>query len=229
MNEPERGTIKACVFDAYGTLLDFNSAVAAYQDQIGKSAADVSELWRRKQLEYTWLRSLMRRYEDFWHVTGNALDYALETFGIDDAKLRDNLLEAHRTLSPYPEVPKMLKTLKQAGMTTAILSNGSPQMLADAVDSAEIGDSLDHLFSVEEVGIFKPAPDVYQIATRSLGLPADNILFMSSNAWDIHGASTFGFRCVWINRGNAPRERLPNGPIEVLEALERLPEFVANR
>ena len=228
MNEREKGTIKACVFDAYGTLLDFNSAVAAYQDQVGDFAADVSELWRRKQLEYTWLRSLMRRYKDFWHVTGDALDYALETYGINDAGLRDNLLEAHRTLSPYPEVPKMLRALKEAGTTTAILSNGSPQMLVDAVESAEIKNSLDYLFSVEEVGIFKPAPDVYQIASSRLGLPADSVLFMSSNAWDIHGASTFGFRCVWINRGKAPHERLPNGPIKVLETLEPLPEFVAN-
>jgi len=218
--------IEACVFDAYGTLLDFASAVAGEKAALGDKMAAFSETWRRKQLEYTWLRSLMRRHADFWQVTADALDYSLEANGLADDGLRQRLLEAYRRLDPYPEVPAMLQRLRAAGRPTAILSNGAPDMLADGVRSAGLGDRLDHVLSVEEVGVFKPAPEVYQLATSRLGVPAAGVLFLSANGWDIHGAASFGFRCLWVNRAGAPPERLPEKPIAVLGSLEPLPGMV---
>lgn len=218
--------IRACVFDAYGTLLDFNSAVAREGASLGDKAAGVSDLWRRKQLEYTWLRSLMQRHEPFWTVTQEALAYTLEAFGVADDDLEARLMAAYRTLDPYPEVPSMMASLKAGGMATAILSNGSPEMLSDGVAHAGLAASLDQVLSVEDVGIFKPSPEVYQLATSRLGVAAREIAFMSSNGWDVHGAASFGFRCIWINRAGAPRERLPEGPIKVLTSLETLPALV---
>ena len=219
----ELSGIEACVFDAYGTLLDFNSAVERERDVIGERADAVSDLWRRKQLEYTWLRSLMRRHVAFEQVTAEALDYALEAFGIDDGALKDRLMAAYHALDPYREVPAMLTALRSKGMRTAILSNGSPGMLDAGVRSAGLADMLDHVLSIESVGVFKPAPEVYQLATTSLGIAADRVLFMSSNAWDVHGAASFGFCCVWCNRAAAPRERLPEAPMAELRTLEPLP------
>lgn len=218
--------IRACVFDAYGTLLDFNDAVAQESTTLGNQASAFSELWRRKQLEYTWLRSLMQRHAPFWTVTGEALEYALDAFQLQDQALRERLMAAYLQLAPYPEVPAMLAQLKASGVTTAILSNGSPEMLADGVQAAAIRTHLDHLLSVEEVGIFKPAPAVYQLATERLAMPASAVAFMSSNCWDIHGAANFGFHCVWINRGNAPPDRLPKGPEMILKDLSSLPAIV---
>ena len=218
--------IKACVFDAYGTLLDFNSAVAQEQGKLGDKAQTLSETWRRKQLEYTWLRSLMRRHADFWRVTSEALDYSLEALGLADPALRARLLDAYRSLAPYPEVPAMLAALRSLGMPTAILSNGAPEMLEAGVESAGIRQSLDAVLSVESVGVFKPAPEVYQLATAHFGIAANDVLFMSSNAWDVHGAASFGFRCIWVNRGGAPVERLPEEPMSTLETLEPLPALL---
>jgi len=225
MNDVLKG-VRACVFDAYGTLLDFNSAVAREGGSLGDKAAAISDLWRRKQLEYTWLRSLMQRHQPFWTVTQEALAYTLDAFGVADDDLQQRLMAAYRTLDPYPEVPAMMAKLKAGGMLTAILSNGSPEMLADGVAHAGLADSLDHVLSVEEVGIFKPSPEVYQLATSRLGVAASEVAFMSSNGWDVHGAASFGFRCVWINRAGAPRERLPEAPVRVLNSLETLPELV---
>jgi 2-haloacid dehalogenase len=218
--------IRACVFDAYGTLFDFNSAVMRCRDEIGDDAARLSETWRTKQLQYTWLRSLMCRHDDFWQVTGDALDYALAAVGIDDGALRDRLMDLYRTLDTFAEVPAVLDRLKRAGMRTAILSNGAPRMLDDAVSAAGLEPLLDDVLSVEDVGVFKPDPRVYQLAVDRLGVTAREICFMSSNAWDAVGAASFGFRVVWVNRYGQPYERLPARHDVELSDLTPLPGIV---
>ena len=218
--------VRACVFDAYGTLFDFASAAARCSDVLGDRAAAVSALWRDKQLQYTWLRSLQGMHADFWTVTGEALDYTLETLGIADGKIRDRLMDLYRTLDCFPEVPQVLQDLKKAGFVTAILSNGSPSMLADAVAGARLGHLLDHVLSVEEVGIFKTDRRVYQLAVDRLGIPAREISFQSSNAWDAYAASAFGMRVVWCNRYGQRRERLPGAPDREVKTLAELPGLV---
>lgn len=224
MAEPR--PVAACVFDAYGTLLDFNSALAAETAALGASADELSGLWRRKQLEYTWLRSLMRRHADFAEVTAEALDFSLEALGLAEPERRGRLLAAYRRLSPYPEVPAMLQTLKAHGMRTAILSNGSPAMLEEGVAAAGIAGLLDRVLSVEEVGIYKPAPEVYHLATARLGLAAPEIAFFSANGWDVHGAASFGFRTVWVNRTGMPDERLPGAAATTFRSLAELPAWL---
>src|SRR5947207_8185073 len=167
----DRIAVRACVFDAYGTLFDFASAAAGCADALGDKAAAVTALWRDKQLQYTWLRGLQGRHADFWQVTGDALDFTLETLGIADANVRDRLMSLYRRLECFPEVPQVLRRLKEAGFVTAILSNGSPAMLADAVAGAKLGSLLDHVLSVEEVGVFKPHARVYRLAVDRLGVP----------------------------------------------------------
>lgn len=218
--------IEACVFDAYGTLFDFNSAVMRCRDDIGDAAERLSDIWRQKQLQYTWLRSLMQRHADFWQVTGEALDFALATVAIDNAGLRDRLMALYRELDTFPEVTDVLNRLKQGGMQTAILSNGAPDMLNAGVDAAELGDILDAVLSVEDVGVFKPDPRVYQLAVDRLGVAPAEICFMSSNGWDAVGAAAFGFRVVWINRYKQPAEQLPARPDVVLDSLSPLPELL---
>ncbi|CAN0506010.1 unnamed protein product, partial [Phaeothamnion confervicola] len=166
-------------------------------------------MWRDKQLQYTWLRGLQGRHADFWQVTSDALDFSMESLGIEGAALRARLLDLYRTLQCFPEVPQVLKDLKQAGFVTAILSNGAPGMLADAVKGAGLGGVLDHVLSVEQVGVFKPHPDVYGLAVKTLDVAPTEIAFQSSNAWDAHAASAFGMRVVWCNRYGQRRERLP--------------------
>ncbi len=218
--------IAACVFDVYGTLLDFNAAVAMRRERIGPKADALSALWRRKQLEYTWLRGLMDRHTDFWTVTGDALDHALAALEIDDAALRDELLALYRRLAPYPEVIDTLRAIRAAGMPTAVLSNGEPSMLADGLDAAGIAPLVDHVWSVETVGVFKPHPSVYRLATDALSLPAGRIAFMSANGWDIAGAAAFGLNAIWINRVGATPERLPADPSAVLPSLSGLPQLI---
>lgn len=214
--------IKACVFDAYGTLFDVHSAVGRHENRIGEQADAVSNLWRLKQLQYTWLRSLMGKHVDFWRLTGDALDFALEAHGIDDAALRDDLMSAYMGLDAYPEVSDTLQRLKQAGLKTAILSNGSPEMLQSAVDNAGISDLIDANLSVEDVGIYKPDPRVYQLAVDRLGVAREQISFQSSNAWDAVGAATFGFHVAWINRFGQGRERLTADPEAEIRTLDQL-------
>lgn len=214
--------IKACVFDAYGTLFDVHSAVGRYKSDMGDSADAVSVLWRTKQLEYTWLRSLMGRHADFWRVTGDALDYALDAHDIIDKSLRDKLMNAYMTLDAYPEVKDVLKTLKNEGYQTAILSNGAPSMLEAAVNSAGIGNLLDANLSIEDVGIYKPDPRVYQLAVDRLKVRAEEISFQSSNAWDAVGAATFGFQVAWVNRFEQRRERLTADPQAEIRNLSQL-------
>ncbi len=220
--------IRACVFDAYGTLFDFASAASRCADVLGDKANALMLLWRDKQLQYTWLRAAQNRHADFWQVTGDALDFALETLGIADGQgtLRRRLMDCYLTLDAFPEVPALLRRLKAAGFATAILSNGSPAMLAAVVRHAGIGGVLDHVLSVEEVGVFKPAPAVYQLAVERLGVAKSAIAFQSSNAWDIHAASAFGLATVWCNRGGQRRERLPGAPDREITTLAELPELL---
>ena len=223
MTDQRIAGVQACVFDAYGTLLDFNSAVMRCRDEIGDSAERLSDVWRQKQLQYTWLRSLMGAHADFWQVTGEALDFALVATGINNPELRIRLMALYRELDAFPEVTDTLTRLKAAGMKTAVLSNGSPDMLNAAAAASGIDALLDAVLSVEDVGIYKPDPRVYQLAVDRLGVAAENICFMSSNGWDAAGAGAFGFRVVWINRYGQPVEHLPAKPDVILDTLTPLP------
>jgi 2-haloacid dehalogenase len=214
--------IKACVFDAYGTLFDVHSAVGKYREQLGDAADPISILWRTKQLEYTWLRSLMKHHADFWQVTKDALDFAFDAQKITDPDLKDGLMNAYMSLEAYPEVPDALFLLKTRGYKLAILSNGTPAMLDSAVTNAGLADLIDMNLSVEDIGIFKPDPKVYQLAVDKLGVQAHEIIFQSSNAWDASGASVFGFNVAWINRFDQSKERLPGNPDFEIKTLMEL-------
>jgi 2-haloacid dehalogenase len=220
--------IEACVFDAYGTLFDYNSAAERCRGALGGKLDPLNALWRQKQLQYTWLRSLEGKHADFWQVTGDALDFAMESLDLNDGDLRRRLMELYLTLDVFPEVPDVLARLKAAGLRTAILSNGSPMMLERAVARAGIGELLDGVLSVEEVGIFKPHPSVYRLAVERLGIEALSIAFQSSNAWDVYAASAFGMRAVWCNRQGQPRERLPGAPDRQIRSLAELPPLVSD-
>ena len=222
---PIRG-IRACVFDAYGTLFDVAAAARSCGGELGEKSGALSSLWREKQLQYTWLRALQDRHADFWQVTGEALDFALETLQITRTGLRERLLNLYLTLDAFPEVRDTLARLKQAGMRTAILSNGSPQMLKAAVEGAQIPHLLDAVLSIEEVGIYKPHPRVYQLAVQRLGLEAGAIAFQSANAWDAWAASAFGMRVVWCNRYDQPPEKLPGKPDREIRSLAELPALL---
>jgi 2-haloacid dehalogenase len=218
--------IDACVFDAYGTLFDTGSAAARCKEALGADWTTVSELWRRKQLEYSWLRSLMGRHADFWHVTGESLDYALAVAKRTDPVLRAMLMQQYLSLDPYPEAEETLRRLKAKGMKTAVLSNGTPTMLTAAVNSSGLSALIDASLSVETVGVYKPHPSVYQIAVDKLGVAAARICFLSSNGWDAAGAAAFGFRVVWVNRSGAPTENLPAMPERQITSLTQLPALL---
>ena len=218
--------IKACVFDAYGTLFDVHSAVGKHRQRLGEVADGVSAMWRTKQLEYTWLRSLMADYTEFWQITGDALDYALETHSVTDESLRNDLMQAYLHLEAYPEVVSTLQSLRAGGISCSILTNGSPDMIAAAVDSAGLSDVINHSYSVQSVGIFKPDARVYQLAVDGCGVDAGEICFQSSNSWDAVGAAHFGFRVAWINRFGQRRERLPAQPDVELTSLSPLPALL---
>ncbi len=226
MSQVALNGIKACVFDAYGTLFDFASAARACRDELGDRGDRLTVLWRDKQLQYTWLRALQGRHADFWDVTGDALDFALETLDLERPGLRDRLMNLYLTLDAFPEVPDVLRRLKSAGLRTAILSNGSPGMLRAAVEGSGIADLLDAVLSVEEVGVFKPHPSVYQMVLDRLGVPAAAISFQSSNSWDAYAASAFGMQVVWCNRYGQRRERLPGAPDREVRSLSELPALV---
>jgi 2-haloacid dehalogenase len=226
MANPAFSDVGACVFDAYGTLFDVHSAIARGGQSLGEKAQAVSDLWRQKQLEYTWLRSLMRAHADFRQVTQDGLDFAMASHGIDDTALRDNLMNLYFTLDPYPEVKDCLASLTGAGFRTAILSNGSPDMLEAAVQSSGLAGHLDAVLSIEDVGVFKPHPRVYQLAVDRLKVEAPRICFMSSNAWDAAAASHFGFAVAWVNRFGKERERIPAQPAAVIKDLSELPPLL---
>ena len=223
MSHPALSDVGACAFDAYGTLFDVHAAVAEGGQSLGAQAGEVSALWRQKQLEYTWLRSLMREHLDFWRLTGDALDYALERHGVDDGALRDRLMTLYRRLAAYDDVEPCLRAIKSAGMPTAILSNGTPDMLAAAVESAGIAGLLDQILSVEEVGIYKPDPSVYQLAVDRLGVDAGRICFVSNNAWDSAAGAHFGFKVARLNRYGVPAEKLPGPFAAEMTGLAELP------
>ncbi|MDX8347946.1 haloacid dehalogenase type II [Cognatiyoonia sp. IB215446] len=223
--------ITTCIFDAYGTLFDVNAAAA--QAAAEPAHADLSKVWpalarywRLKQLQYTWLRAVADQHCDFWQVTQDGLDWAMEANGLSSDTTRARLLELYWELAAYPEVPEMLRALKSAGLATGILSNGSPDMLNAAVSSAEIEDNLDAVLSVEEVGVFKPHARVYDLVGRHFGCAPDQVLFVSSNGWDAAGAAGYGFRTVWVNRAGEPMDRLYAKPHHVLPDLTTIPELV---
>jgi len=223
---PTRDDIDACVFDAYGTLFDVTAAAQHCQDALGEKWGTLAQIWRDKQLQYTWLRSLMDEYIPFWQVTSDALDYALATLDIDDADLRKRLLDIYYELDAYPEVRDMLEALKGAGLKTAILSNGSEDMLAAAVGNAGIAALLDGVLSVEKTKIYKPHPSVYQMAVDDLDVAKERICFMSSNAWDACAAANFGFRVVWVNRFGQAQERIPGRQEAEIQDLSQLPPLL---
>ncbi|WP_421701781.1 haloacid dehalogenase type II [Aliiroseovarius sp.] len=223
-------TITTCIFDAYGTLFDVTAAAREAAQEPGNAALaecwpKLAADWRAKQLEYTWLRAITGEHTDFWTVTQNGLDWALETQGLSDPTLRERLLQLYWELSAYPEVPAMLAALKDAGFNTAILSNGSPDMLAGAVTSAGLAKLLDDCLSVESVGIFKPADEVYQLVPNRFGCAPDQVLFVSSNGWDAAGATGFGFTTAWVNRAGLPIDRLDHRPAHILTDLTGIPDI----
>lgn len=225
--------VKACVFDAYGTLFDVAAAarIAAKEDEHSRLAAvwpKLAEIWRSKQLQYTWLRSITDDYCDFWQVTQDGLDYAMEALRLEgETELRERLLALYWELQAYDEVPEMLARLKAYGLKTAILSNGSPDMLTGAVQSAGLEDLFDEVLSVESVGVFKPSAKVYDLVSKTLDFAASEVLFVSSNGWDAAGACGYGFQTVWVNRAGDPMDNLPAKPAFELDDLTRIPELAA--
>lgn len=225
--------IKAVVFDAYGTLFDVTAAARAAAAEPGREAfaalwPDVARDWRLKQLQYSWLRAVTGAHCDFWQVTQDGLDWALEAARLDDAELRERLLALYWELEAYAEVPDMLGRLREAGLSTAILSNGSPDMLGGAVESAGLGELIDVVLSVEQVGIFKPARAVYDLVGDALGATPDQVLFVSSNGWDAAAATGYGFATAWVNRSGEPVDRLPWTPVHVLTDLAGIPALATD-
>lgn len=223
--------ISTCVFDAYGTLFDVSAAAreAAAEPEFAYLAQTwpaLAELWRQKQLQYTWLRAVTDAHDDFWNVTQDGLDWAMEKTGHKgDLALRERLLALYWELQSYAEVPEMLAALKNAGLNTAILSNGSRDMLSGAVRSAGIETLLDDVLSVDSVGVFKPAPAVYDLVCKRFGVAKNEVLFVSSNGWDASCATGYGFSTVWVNRADDPVDRLPWIPPQILPDLTGIPRL----
>ena len=218
--------IELCVFDAYGTLFDFNSAVARHRAAIGARADALAELWRSKQIQYTWLRNSMNAYAPFWQVTGEALDHCLAAHGIAEKSVREKLMSAYLALDPFPEVPAMLDALARAGKRLAILSNGNPEMLEPMVKASGLADRFDAVLSVDAVGAFKVDPRVYALVEAGCGIRPDKVCFLSSNCWDAHGAAQFGFTVVWVNRASAPDDNLPGRIAAQVKDLSFLPSLL---
>ena len=213
------------VFDAYGTLFDVHAAIGRHRAAAGPDADRLSELWRTKQLEYSWTLTLAGRYEDFWTLTGRALDFALARFPSVDRALKPRLMDAYRTLDAFADAGAILRTLKARGHSTAILSNGSTAMLSAAVDAARLGGDLDAVLSVDRVRMYKPRAEVYRLVTDHFGIAPADVMFVSSNRWDVMGATAFGFRAAWINRGRMPEEYADLAPVRVLSDLGGLTDL----
>ncbi len=225
-------TVTTCVFDAYGTLFDVAAAARQAADEPGREAfaavwQKLAADWRTKQLQYTWLRAIAHAHTDFWTVTQEGLDWALEANNLTDPELRERLLALYWELLAYPEVAGMLAALKKAGLNTAILSNGSPEMLAGAVKSAGIGAVLDDVLSVESVGVYKPDARVYNLVLERFSCKPEDVLFVSSNGWDAAAAAGFGFQTAWANRAGDPIDRLPWRPDHILRDLSGIPALAA--
>ena len=225
--------VTTCIFDAYGTLFDVSAAARLVANEPGRETFSeiwqkLANDWRLKQLQYSWLRAVAGAHTNFWAVTQDGLDWALEANNMTDPELRERLLALYWELSAYPEVPVMLAALKQAGMNTAILSNGSPDMLDGAVKSAGIGEVLDDVLSVESVGVFKPHHSVYALVNERFSCASDQVLFVSSNGWDAAAAAGFGFQTVWVNRAGEPMDRLPWQPDNILPDLTTIPQLASS-
>ena len=218
--------IQACVFDAYGTLFDFSSPMQRRRERIGPEADRFSLLWRQKQLEYSWLRSLMGAHADFWQATAESLDYAMAACKIDNPALRAELMELYLAIAPYPEAVATVERLKAAKKHTAILSNGSVTMLTAAVNHSRLTPHLDAVLSVDEIGIYKPHPRVYQLVLDRLEVQTHQVLFVSSNAWDVAGAAHFGFQAAWCNRAGDLAEKLPGKPAAEIKRLDEIPALL---
>ena len=226
MSEAKISDVKACVFDAYGTLFDVHSAAEKCRADLGDKADQVSNTWRGKQLQYSWLSSLMGEFVPFWQVKGEALDYALSEPGIENAVLRDKLINLYLQLNCYPKVPRVLKTLKETGKQAGILSNGSRDMSDSAVANSALGELLDASLSVDNVGVFKVDPRVYEMATDRFSCEPREFCFMSSNTWDAWAASHFGFQVTWVKRFGQPPQHLPGGPSAEIKNLNELPPLL---
>jgi 2-haloacid dehalogenase len=218
-------TPRAFVFDAYGTLFDVHAAIARHRAAAGPDADHFSELWRTKQLEYSWTLTLAGRYLDFWSLTERALDYALARFPSVDRALRQKLLDAYLTLDAFPDARATVKNLKARGAKTAILSNGSPYMLDAAVAASGMAELFDAVLSIDAVRAYKPRPEVYALVTARFAITARDAVFVSSNRWDVMGAATFGFRPYWVNRAKMPDEYAEAPPLRVIPDLSALASF----
>jgi len=216
---------KACVFDAYGTLFDVNSAAAKCKKKLGNRWESFANTWRTTQLEYTWLRSLMKKHKNFWEITEDSLDHTMEIFKIKK-NMRNELLNLYRELSPYPEVKECLEGLKSKKIKISILSNGTPDLLKGLVESNNIQNYIDDIMSIETVGTYKPDPKVYEIPIKKYGCKPENICFMSSNTWDVSGGGVFGYNAVWVNRFNKVFDKLSYKPQFVINNLKELLEIV---
>ena len=213
--------IKACLFDAYGTLFDVNSAAAKCQEKLGSKWEAFANAWRTTQLEYTWLRSLMKKHKNFWKITEDSLDHTMETFKIKK-EMRNELLDLYKKLNPYSEVTECLKGLKEKKIKIAILSNGTPDLLKVLVESNNIQNYFDDIFSIESVGIHKPDAKVYEMPTKKYNCKPENICFMSSNTWDVSGGGVFGYNAVWVNRLNKVFDKLDYKPNFIINNLKEL-------
>ena len=217
--------IKAIIFDAYGTLFDVNSAAEKCKDKIGDKWEDFANFWRTTQLEYTWLRSLMKRHEDFLQVTEGSLDKSMKAFKIDPS-MKNELLNLYKVLSPFKEVPEALKTLKAKKFKLAILSNGTPSLLNELVKSNNLNDLFDDLFSVEEVGIYKPDSKVYDLPIKKYEIEKNEVAFLSANTWDVSGGGNYGFNSIWVNRNNSIFDNLDYKPLNEIKNLNELIKLI---
>ena len=217
--------IKAIIFDAYGTLFDVNSAAEKCKEKIGDKWEDFANYWRVTQLEYTWLRSLMNRHKDFWQVTEDSLNKSMKKFEIDQ-NMRSELLNLYKILSTYPEVKKTLEELKRKNFKLAILSNGTPDLLNQLVKSNSLEEFFDDIFSIETVGIYKPNADVYNIPIKKYNISKNEVLFLSSNTWDVSGGGNFGYKSIWVNRNNNIFDNLDYSPEFELKNLKDLLDII---
>ena len=217
--------IKAIIFDAYGTLFDVNSAAEKCKDKIGDKWEAFANYWRTTQLEYTWLRSLMKRHEDFWQITEDSLDKSMSVFKIDNS-MRDELLNLYKILSPFEEVPKVLKSLKDKNFKLAILSNGTPSLLNELVRSNNLNNLFDDIFSIEEVGVFKPDFNVYNMPVKKYKIEKNEIAFLSANTWDVSGGGNYGYNSIWVNRNNNIFDNLDYKPQNEIDNLKKLIDII---
>ena len=217
--------IKAIIFDAYGTLFDVNSAAEKCKDKIGDKWEGFANYWRTTQLEYTWLRSLMKRHKDFWQVTEDSLDKSMKTYEIDSS-MRNELLNLYKILSPFKEVPEVLNSLKNKNLKLAVLSNGTPSLLNELVKSNNLENIFDDIFSIEEVGIFKPDSKVYELPVNKYNIKKDEILFLSANTWDVSGGGNYGYNSVWVNRNKNIFDHLDYQPLDEIHDLSELLEII---